>query len=100
MTYFAVDSIKEKKKRNIWKEIAIGLIVLAIILGIIVLNMYSNNIGIDTGIKIGTEKTIQEIALSQVQTGNILITNGTTTITLPIRTICQNILDAQQGAKQ
>ena len=82
-----------------WKLIAIALIATILISGIAYLDYKAMQEKYNKGYETGVNQTIQEIALSQVQTGNILITNGTTITTMPITQICQNILDAQEVKK-
>jgi TRAP-type C4-dicarboxylate transport system permease small subunit len=90
----------KQQTNNKWEiisKILFIIIILAIVyIGIIQIQKNYYNKGISDGVN----QTIQDIALSQVQTGNILITNGTAITTIPITQICQNLIDAQQGAKQ
>jgi hypothetical protein len=88
----------KQQTNNIWREIAIALIII-IVFGFVLWGIkYLNNDNYQKGISDGVNQTIQEIALSQVQTGNILVYNGSVVTTIPITQICQNILDAQRGA--
>jgi uncharacterized protein YpmB len=81
----------KQQTNNKWKWIAIVLFTIFLLAGafsacyVIVKDKY------DSGISDGVNQTIQEIALSQVQTGNILITNGTAITTIPISNICRGL---------
>ena len=89
----------KQQTNNKWKLIAIALIATILISGIAYLDYKAMQEKYNKGYETGVNQTIQEIALSQVQTGNILITNGTAITTIPITEICQNILDAQEVKK-
>jgi len=86
----------KQQTNNKWKLIAIALIATILISGIAYLDYKAMQEKYNKGYETGVNQTIQEIALSQVQTGNILVWNGTGIITMPIETICKNI----QGASK
>jgi uncharacterized protein YpmB len=89
----------KQQTNNKWRNAFIAtLIIVAIIVGgFLIINQWGKQYY--NGIQYGVNQTIQEIALSQVQTGNILITNGTAITTMPITQICQNLIDAQEVKK-
>jgi hypothetical protein len=89
----------KQQTNNIWKEIAIGLIIIIFTLIICLAISKAIKDQKQLGYEIGVNQTIQEIALSQVQTGNILVYNGTAITTMPITQICQNLIDAQEVKK-
>jgi len=89
-----------KQQSNKWRWLAI-LLMIILAGGVLIGGIYQamkdqKQLGYETGVN----QTIQEIALSQVQTGNILITNGTAITTMPITQICQNLINAQQEVKK
>jgi uncharacterized protein YpmB len=90
----------KQQTNNKWRNAFIAtLIIVIVMVWVFLIIDYSSN-QYQKGISDGVNQTIQEIALSQVQTGNILITNGTAITTIPITTICQNMIDAQQEVKK
>jgi uncharacterized membrane protein SpoIIM required for sporulation len=89
-----------KRKTNKWQIVSIILLTL-IVISILVwtyikLERENYNKAYNDGVKDGGNYVMQNVATSQTQYGEIWITNGTTIQTIPITTICQNMIDAQQ----
>ena len=99
---FGNDGEKDMKQQtnNKWRNAFFIIVILIIILGIIYLVSIQVEKAYNNGIKDGGNYVLQNVATSQTQSGEIWITNGTAITTMPITKICQNLIDAQQGAKQ
>ena len=100
----------KQQTNNKWRNAFIAtLIIVIVMVWVFLIIDYSSN-QYQKGISDGVNQTIQEIAYEQATSGNILLTkyimneqnenwSGNWKIyTMPITEICQNILDAQQGA--